>query len=76
MLSRPPFDLTFFGRYWSMGREGDGAIGMIGKNLLSRCFAGAILLAAADLAGIIAVEVTLTSPAAAQFRDDRFPFLS
>jgi len=59
-----------------MGREGDGAIGMIGKNLLSRCFAGAILLAAADLAGIIAVEVTLTSPAAAQFRDDRFPFLS
>jgi hypothetical protein len=49
---------------------------MIGKNLLSRCFAGAVLLAAADLAGIIAVEVTLISPAEAQFRDDRFPFLS
>jgi hypothetical protein len=49
---------------------------MFGKNLLSRCFAGAVLLAAADLAGIIAVEATLTSPAEAQFRDDRFPFLS
>src|SRR4029077_6992404 len=49
---------------------------MIGKNLLSRCFAGALLLAAADLAGIIAVEVTVISPAEAQFRDDRFPFLS
>jgi hypothetical protein len=59
-----------------MGREGHWAIGMIGKNLLSRCFAGAVLLAAVDFASIIAIEVTLTSPAQAQFRDDRFPFLS
>src|SRR5205807_2378922 len=35
-----------------------------------------ILLAAVDCAGLVAVEAALTSPAQAQFRDDRFPFLS
>src|SRR5262245_11960549 len=49
---------------------------MIGNNLLARCAVGAVLLAAVDCAGIIAIEVSLTSPAQAQFRDDRFPFLS
>jgi len=49
---------------------------MIGHNLLSRCVVGAVLLTAVDCTGIIAVEVALISPAQAQFRDDRFPFLS
>jgi uncharacterized protein len=49
---------------------------MIGKNLLSRCLAGAVILAAVDCVGVVAVEFALTSPAQAQFRDDRFPFLS
>jgi uncharacterized protein len=49
---------------------------MIRHNLLSRCVVGAVLLAAVECTGIIAVEVALTSPAQAQFRDDRFPFLS
>ncbi|HEY6858898.1 MAG TPA: SGNH family hydrolase [Pseudolabrys sp.] len=49
---------------------------MVGKKRLSRCLVAAVILAAVDCAGIITVEVTLTSPAQAQFRDDRFPFLS
>jgi uncharacterized protein len=49
---------------------------MIGKYRLSRWLVGAALLAAVDCAGIVAVEVALTSPAQAQFRDDRFPFFS
>ena len=51
-------------------------IGMIGKNRFSRWLVGAVLLAAVDCAGLVAVEFSLTSPAQAQFRDDRFPFLS
>ncbi|HYC16097.1 MAG TPA: DUF459 domain-containing protein [Pseudolabrys sp.] len=47
------------------------------KNRAPRWFLAALLLLAADSAGIVAVEVALTSPAQAQFfRDDRFPFLS
>ncbi|HEY6022667.1 MAG TPA: DUF459 domain-containing protein [Pseudolabrys sp.] len=33
-------------------------------------------MAAVDCAGLAAIEIALTSPAQAQFRDDRFPFLS
>lgn len=49
---------------------------MVGKKRLSRCLLAAVILAVVDCAGIITVEVALTSPAQAQFRDDRFPFLS
>ncbi len=49
---------------------------MVGKNRFSRWLLGAALLAAVDCAGLAAVEFALTSPAQAQFRDDRFPFLS
>jgi hypothetical protein len=49
---------------------------MVGKKRLSRCLVAAVILAAVDCAGIITVEVALTSPAQAQFRDERFPFLS
>jgi hypothetical protein len=52
------------------------AISMTGKYRFSRLFVGAVLLAAVDCAGVIAVDVSLMSPAQAQFRDDRFPFLS
>jgi hypothetical protein len=48
---------------------------MIGKNPLSRWLFGAVLLAAVDCVGVVAVEFVFTSPAQAQFRDDRFPFL-
>jgi len=52
------------------------AIGMIGKNRVSRCLIGALVLAAADCAGLAAIELAMTTPAQAQFfRDDRFPFL-
>jgi len=44
---------------------------MIWNNLLTRCAVGAVLLAAVECTGIIAIEVALTSPAQAQF-----PFLS
>src|SRR6516165_3003138 len=47
---------------------------MMGNKPLLRCTVGAFLLAALDCTGI--VELALTSPAHAQFRDDRFPFLS
>jgi hypothetical protein len=80
------FELTFFGCYWPMVRRalcgaphhtaGALALGMIGKNRLSRWLLGAALLAAVDCAGLVAIEIALTSPAQAQFRDDRFPFLS
>jgi len=46
----------------------------MGNKPLLRCTVGAFLLAALDCTGI--VELALTSPAHAQFRDDRFPFLS
>jgi hypothetical protein len=51
-------------------------IGMLGKKRFSRWLIGAVILGAVDCAGLAAIEVALTSPAQAQFRDDRFPFLS
>jgi len=48
---------------------------MICKLRISRWLIGAALIAAIDCVGVVAVEVALTSPAQAQFRDDRFPFL-
>ncbi|HEY6754376.1 MAG TPA: DUF459 domain-containing protein [Pseudolabrys sp.] len=48
---------------------------MTDKYRLLRWLAGAVLLAVVDCAGFIAVEVAVMSPAQAQFRDDRFPFL-
>jgi hypothetical protein len=49
---------------------------MLGKDRFSRWLVGAVILAAVDCAGLAVIEATLTSPAQAQFRDDRFPFLS
>ena len=49
---------------------------MFGKDRISRWLVGAVILAAVDCAGLAAIETVLTSPAQAQFRDDRFPFLS
>lgn len=57
-------------------RLGAWAIGMRGKDRISRWLVGAVILAAVDCAGLVAIEAALTSPAQAQFRDDRFPFLS
>jgi hypothetical protein len=48
-------------------------IGMLGKNRISRWLVGAVLLAVAELAGVVAVEFALTAPAQAQFfGDDRY----
>src|SRR4029077_443325 len=49
---------------------------MLGKDRFSRWLIGAVILAAVDCAGLAAIEAALTTPAQAQFRDDRFPFLS
>ena len=49
---------------------------MVGKIRLSRWLIGAAVLAMAEVAGMAALEISLTAPAQAQFRDDRFPFLS
>src|SRR5262249_33450379 len=80
------FELTFLKRYWSMVAMGRPhqpipdpslrslAISMIGTNRVSRWLVAAAILAAVDCAGVIAIEVAVTSPAQAQFRDDRFPF--
>jgi uncharacterized protein len=57
-------------------RIGAWAIGMICKDRFSRWLIGVVILAAADCAGLAVIEGALTSPAQAQFRDDRFPFLS
>src|SRR5215471_5823511 len=48
---------------------------MVGGKRLSRLLVGAAALAMADCAALIAIEATLTSPAQAQFRDDRFQFM-
>ena len=55
---------------------GNWAIGMARKNRFSRWLLGAVLLAAVDGAGIVAIEAALTSPAQAQSRDNGFPFFS
>ena len=52
------------------------AIGMLGKTWFSRWLFGAVILTAVDCAGLAVIEAALMSPAQAQFRDDRFPFLS
>ena len=49
---------------------------MFGKIRLSRWLIGAAILAMAECASVAAIEIALTAPAQAQFRDDRFPFLS
>src|SRR5664280_2247446 len=49
---------------------------MVGKIRLSRWLIGAAILALAECASITAIEIALTTPAQAQFRDERFPFLS
>jgi len=46
------------------------------KNRFSRWLVGAALLAAVDIVGLAALEIAVSSPAQAQWRDDRFPFLS
>src|SRR5215831_1509726 len=48
---------------------------MIRTNRFSRWLVAAATLAAADCAGVIATELAVTSPAQAQFRDDRFQFM-
>jgi hypothetical protein len=52
------------------------AIEMIGRIRLSRWLIGAAVLAMAECASIAAIELAFTEPAQAQWRDDRFPFLS
>ena len=49
---------------------------MLGKVRFSRWLVGAVVLAAVDCAALAVIEGSLTSPAQAQLRDDRFPFLS
>jgi uncharacterized protein len=49
---------------------------MIGNPRLSRWLIGAVILAAAECACVATIEIALTAPAQAQFRDDRYPFLS
>jgi hypothetical protein len=49
---------------------------MFGKIGLSRWLIGAAILAVAECASVVALEVALTAPAQAQARDDRFPFLN
>jgi hypothetical protein len=49
---------------------------MTGKIRLSHCLTAAVLLVGIECVGLLTVEIALTSPAQAQFRDDRFPFLS
>src|ERR1044072_485769 len=49
---------------------------MTRKTRFYRWLIGAALLAAVDGTGLLAVAFTSATPAQAQFRDDRFPFLS
>ncbi|HEX3708616.1 MAG TPA: DUF459 domain-containing protein [Pseudolabrys sp.] len=49
---------------------------MIGKFRISRWMIGALVLVAAECAGVVAFQVALTGPAQAQRLDDRYPFLS
>ncbi len=48
---------------------------MIGRIRISRWLIAAAVLAVAECAGLVALEVALTVPAQAQARDERFPFL-
>jgi hypothetical protein len=49
---------------------------MFGNIRLSRWLIGAAVLAAAECAAVAAIELSVMAPAQAQWRDDRFPFLS
>src|SRR5581483_9854494 len=51
-------------------------IRMAVKNRFSRWLVGAALLAAVDIVGLAALEIAVSTPAQAQWRDDSFPFLS
>jgi hypothetical protein len=51
------------------------AVGMVGKIRLSRWVIGAVILAAVECAGLMAVQFAVSTAAQAQSRDDRFPFL-
>jgi len=45
------------------------------RNLrISRWLVGAVILAVVECAGLVAIELAVTSPAQAQVRDDRYPF--
>jgi uncharacterized protein len=46
---------------------------MFGKLRFSRWLVGVVVLAAVECAGVIAVELSISGPAQAQFRDDRYP---
>ncbi len=48
---------------------------MFGKMRLSRWVVGAVILAAVECAGLLAVQLAVGTAAQAQVRDDRFPFL-
>ena len=49
---------------------------MAGKFRFLRWLVAAVILAAAECAGVVAIDVALTQPAQAQRADDRYPFLS
>jgi len=48
---------------------------MVGKVRLSRLLIGAVVLAAVECAGLVAVQLAASGPAQAQSRDERYPFL-
>jgi hypothetical protein len=48
---------------------------MVGKMRLSRLVVGAVMLAAVECAGLLAVQFAVSTAAQAQSRDDRYPFL-
>ncbi len=48
---------------------------MVSKVRISRLVIGAVILAAVECAGLIAVQLAATGPVHAQARDDRYPFL-
>ena len=49
---------------------------MIGNIRFSRWLVGAVVLAVAECASVVAIDIALTQPAQAQRADDRYPFLS
>lgn len=49
---------------------------MFRKAPISRWLVGAVILAAVECAGLAAVSLAVTTPAQAQYRDDRYPFLN
>jgi hypothetical protein len=46
---------------------------MFGKLRLAHWLVGALVLGAVDCSAVLAIDLALTSPAHAQFRDDRYP---